>query len=189
MDHDTDPPRRVITADQAVAFNLARWRKAAGLTQQELGDRVGWTARAVSEAERSWDGRRTRLFHAQELTALATAAGVPLLAMFLPPEGDGTAYAIRGPGGDAGMDALMALVMPDTGDDSPVMGAYRDAWNRAAMRWLASDPQWAGLVARWLGDSGPNRAGRAARLRRGHDELLRAAADLAELASAIEEQA
>src|SRR5260370_31560685 len=80
---------RHVTINQVVAHNVTRFRKAAGLTQEELGERLGgWTKAAVSEAERTWDGKRIRQFVADTLAALATALGIPLLALFLPPDQD-----------------------------------------------------------------------------------------------------
>lgn len=86
---------RHVTVNQIVAYNMAYFRKVAGLTQEELGIRLaGWTARpwskaAVSAAERSWDGRRTRQFDADLIFGLAEVLGVPIAAFFLPPDIDG----------------------------------------------------------------------------------------------------
>jgi transcriptional regulator with XRE-family HTH domain len=113
--------------DQVVAFNLRRWRTAAGLTQEELGERIGWSGANVSSAERSADpGRDKRRFDAALLVALASALGVPLIALFLPPpDADGKEMA-----------ELFARVLPETPDDSPVMEAYRRALADAAERHL-----------------------------------------------------
>lgn len=84
-----------VTVNQIVAYNMARYRKAAGLTQEELADRLaGWTPKrwskaAVSAAERSWDGKRVRQFDADLLFGLALAFGLPITAFFLPPADDG----------------------------------------------------------------------------------------------------
>lgn len=91
----TDLPGRHVTPNQIVAYNMAYWRRAAGLTQEELADRLsGWTPKkwskaAVSAAERSWDGKRTRQFDADLLFGLATAFDLPITAFFLPPADDG----------------------------------------------------------------------------------------------------
>lgn len=89
-------PGRHITANQVVAYNMARWRRAAGLTQEELAGRLNrglgqqvWTNASVSAAERSWDGRRVRQFDADTIASLATALGLPMSALFLPPDDDG----------------------------------------------------------------------------------------------------
>jgi transcriptional regulator with XRE-family HTH domain len=71
-----------------VGYNITYFRKALGLTQAQLADRLGWTNVAVSAAERSWDGKRVRGFDASELVMLARALGVPMAALFLPPEDD-----------------------------------------------------------------------------------------------------
>jgi transcriptional regulator with XRE-family HTH domain len=101
--------------NRVVAYNMTRWRKAAGLTQEELGQRLGgWSGASVSAAERSWDGKRVRKFDADEVAAIGAALGVPIVALFLPPLGGGEA-AVR----------LFALTMPETGEDTPVMDAFR----------------------------------------------------------------
>jgi len=91
-----DLPGLHITPNQVVAYNMAYWRRMAGLSQSDLADRLNrarghqtWTNASVSAAERSWDGRRMRQFDADTILALATALGVPISAMFLPPEDDG----------------------------------------------------------------------------------------------------
>ncbi|MEV4672191.1 helix-turn-helix domain-containing protein [Actinomadura sp. NPDC049382] len=84
-----------VTVNQVVAYNMAYFRKVAGITQEELGRRLcGWTSKpwskaAVSAAERSWDGKRVRQFDADLLYGLARALDVPISAFFLPPEKDG----------------------------------------------------------------------------------------------------
>lgn len=185
----TEPPVREITVNQVAAWNIARFRRAAGLTQEELGVRAGWSGASVSEAERSWDGKRTREFDAQALTVLALALGVPLTALFLPPEDDGRAarYVITGDRKVRyGMRDYMALaVMPDGDDDTPAFETYRDRFNAAARRYL--DPEWAAAVDRWTrGHWSPSRrADLAARLRDKERALLEGAADLRQLADAI----
>lgn len=185
-------PGEHVTVNQIVAANLRRWRRAAGMTQDEVGRRVGWSAAVVSAAERSADeSRDRRRFDAHELAALALALGVPLAALFLPPPGDGTLarYEFTAPDGfRCDMAGLMEmLVMPDSGEDSPVMDAYRDAFSTAARAYL--DPDWAAAAGRWLrsGSSPQELADQAARLRARRDDLLRAAAEFGELADAIDD--
>lgn len=48
-----------------------------------------WTNASISAAERSWDGRRVRQFDADTILGLASALGLPVSALFLPPEDDG----------------------------------------------------------------------------------------------------
>jgi transcriptional regulator with XRE-family HTH domain len=110
---------------------MAAYRKAAGITQDELGKRLGgWTKVAVSAAERSWDGRRIRKFDADELVAIATALGVPVIALFLPPENSGTSvrYLLDNTshGEIQDMADLLPYLTPSRGDDSPAMTAYRN---------------------------------------------------------------
>src|SRR5581483_882884 len=65
---------------QLVAYNMSAFRKAAGLSQQELGERVGgWSAASVSAAERSWDSRRIKVFDADDIAKIADALGVQLI--------------------------------------------------------------------------------------------------------------
>lgn len=124
---------------------MAWWRKKAGLTQQQLGERIGWTYTAVSEAEKTWDSGRTRKFNAPLLLALAAALGVPLAALLLPPE-DAGPYEIAMEGGTA---ALMELIMPDLDAETAILEAYRERVRRAAVTWLP--PDLAAGVSRLLG--------------------------------------
>ena len=74
-------PAVPVTADQIVALNLRHWRRAAGMTQEEAGARLGWSDKNLSAAERSWDADRDRRrFDAQTLTEMALALGVPVAA-------------------------------------------------------------------------------------------------------------
>jgi transcriptional regulator with XRE-family HTH domain len=79
-------PQREASINQLIAFNMAAFRKAAGLTQKQLGERLGgWSEASVSAAERSWDGKRVRQFDADEIVAIAAVLGVPVIALLLPP--------------------------------------------------------------------------------------------------------
>jgi transcriptional regulator with XRE-family HTH domain len=189
--NDTEPPAREITVNQAVAWNIAWLRKAAGLTQAQLGDLIGWTGAQVSDAERSFDRKRVREFHAQDLAVLATALGVPLAALLMPPDSDGAAeYAFRdGAGTLHGMRDLLSLTVPDNDEETPAMEAYRKRWTAAAMRWLADDPYWKRLAARWVGNIPGRRAEIAARLHAHGDALARAAAEYRELGDEIRRDA
>jgi transcriptional regulator with XRE-family HTH domain len=128
----TDLPGRHVTMNQIVAYNLAYWRKAAGMTQDELGQALRWSKAAVSAAERSWDGKRIRQFDADLLMALATILRVPISAFFLPPEDDGVKerylYHVveQGDYNDCHiMYDLMTYIPSDpTDDDTPVMNRY-----------------------------------------------------------------
>ena len=148
-----DLPGRHITVNQVVAWNLAYFRKAAGLTQDELGERIGWSKAIVSAAERSLDGKRVRQFSADDIVTIATALGVPVVAMFLPPEDDGVElrYLIDLPVHTYGTGAvvnmchtmhdLMAFVVPeelarsdgepdDRASDDDDSEALRRYWHR-----------------------------------------------------------
>ena len=117
-----------MTVNQLVAYNMGYFRKAAGLGQQEFGEPLGWSVASVSAAERSWDGKRVKKFDADEIVQIATALGVPLAALFLPPEDHGTAvrYVLHFGGKKVkDLDELLSLALPAFGGDSPAMDAYR----------------------------------------------------------------
>lgn len=93
MDESTDDAQsRVVSVNQIVGYNLARLRKAGGLTQGYLSEflwgmtGIRWSKASISAAERSWDGVRVRKFDSDELLALAAALYVPVEALLLPPE-------------------------------------------------------------------------------------------------------
>jgi transcriptional regulator with XRE-family HTH domain len=83
-----------ITANQLVAHNLTRIRKALGLSQEQAAERLApylgtrWSKAVYSAAERSYSGKRIRQFTADELAAFAMAFGVPVVYFFLPPKPD-----------------------------------------------------------------------------------------------------
>jgi transcriptional regulator with XRE-family HTH domain len=135
--HASLPVRRV-TVNAIVALNLAYFRKAAGLKQEELAERLGWGKTTVSTAERSWDAKRVRSFSAEDLTAIAVALGIPLAALFLPPEDDGTAfrYVLDIPGKqDAAVRDLLPYAFPVYDGDSPAMDAFRKRLFAAGVSW------------------------------------------------------
>ena len=91
-----------LTANQLVAYNLARIRKVRGLSQDQAADLLEpylgarWSKAVYSAAERSYDGKRVRQFTADNLVAMSKAFGVPVLYFFLPPktEDRGSAAAL-----------------------------------------------------------------------------------------------
>lgn len=118
---------------QLVAYNMAFFRKAADLGQQEFGQLVGWSAASVSAAERSWDGKRIKKFDADEITQIAAVLGLPVTALFLLPEDHGTAvrYVIdmlRQPGRFSEVFPLQVFPSPSQFAQAgrPVLAAYRD---------------------------------------------------------------
>jgi len=191
---DNTSTPRVITVNQAVAWNLAYYRMTAGLTQQELGARIGWSGAAVSEAERSWDGKRTREFDADILIAIARALEVPVNAFFLPPEMPGLAFRPPGADADLGMGDLLFAVIAGSDDEHDAMDAYRRRMLAAAAIYL--DSGWETWLATWrvpLMDR-EARAEAARRIRALRDTILSGAsailgsADiLASMAGAIEQ--
>lgn len=145
-------PGAHVTANQVVAWNLLHFRKAAGHTQEELGEMLGWSPAVVSAAERSWDGRRVRQFTADDLAAIAAALGIPVPALFLPPEDDGvsTRYLIDVPGAAAtevqvantcwDMATLMNYAMSEPSDeDTPAAERYRQRYAAALRAYLGAD--------------------------------------------------
>jgi transcriptional regulator with XRE-family HTH domain len=127
VSEDADLIEHKMTINQLVGYNMAQYRRAAGLTQAELGKRLGrWTKVAVSAAERSQDGIRVRKFDADELVTIARALGVPVIALFLPPEDDGIIwrYVLDGPG-FPDLSTLLPHIMAGPIPDSPPMAAYR----------------------------------------------------------------
>lgn len=188
-EHPAPPPVVNMTVDQVVAVNLARFRRAAGMTQGELGAHLGWSAANVSAAERSADAaRERRRFDAQTVAELSLALGIPLAAFFLPPPGDGTDadYSLTVGGKSWTMGDFMSfVVMIDNDDDTGQAEAYRNAYRDAAVHYL--DPEWAARVAGYFtGQSAEQRAELAALLREDRDAALRSARRLGELADAIE---
>jgi transcriptional regulator with XRE-family HTH domain len=127
------PPYKAITPNMLVAYNTTRWRKASAMTQEELGKKLGgWTKRAVSAAERSWEGTRVRQFDADLIADLASIFRVPVPAFFLPPADDQDAfiYVIQGDdGGHIPMGDYFSMLMPepDFEADSAAGTAYQQA--------------------------------------------------------------
>jgi transcriptional regulator with XRE-family HTH domain len=191
---DTETETRHVTIDQIVAMNMRYWRRSAGMTQEDLGDRLGWSAANISAAERSAEeGRDRRRFDADTLTALALTLGVPLHAFFFPPgdDGAGKRYVFTPPpeyGGDeAGMRDLFELVvMPDSDSRTPALQDYRYRFEVAAIQYL--DEKWAKFVGHLVRgvESPEERAVRAAHLRMRKAELLKTAGELDALANAID---
>ena len=189
----TEEPEQIpvvtVTADQVVAGNVARFRRAAGMTQAELGAAIGWSPANVSAAEKSADpSRERRRFDAQTLTEISLALGVPLAALFLPPPDDATAaeYRIAAVGQSWAMGEFMeAVVMIDNDDGTAQADAYRDAFNVAVNLYLS--PEWAARAAAYLKGNTPDaRADLAEQLRHYRDEAARQAAAWAQLADAVE---
>lgn len=128
-----------------VGYNITYFRKALGLTQAQLADRLGWTNVAVSAAERSWDGKRVRSFAASELVMIARAFSVPIAALLLPPEDDlvDCRYVtIVGEDDErdvADMGFLLSQVMSDPpADESPSTRVYEERYVRMVRKYFDS---------------------------------------------------
>lgn len=130
-------PERDLNGNQLVAYNVAHWRKALGITQQELADRMNWRSYRgpwskvkVSALERSVHGTRPALVPADDLVNLAEVLEVPLLGLFLPPVDDGVKAVYRlgvtSEGGFLAMDQLVARLFPPVDSDDVNIGAYYD---------------------------------------------------------------
>lgn len=193
-----------VTVNQVIAFNMAYFRKVAGLTQEELGvELLGWTSKpwtkaAVSAAERSWDGKRIRQFDADLLYGLARTFGLPITAFFLPPADDGVKvrYLIDPPHRyddlppeelrrwreKAGlsfcsiMADLYSYAMSSPSDeDHPIMEAYRSRLVAARAMYEGNDDV---LDADADLTTYDQLVDRAARLRRQYDQLRELAGDV-----------
>jgi len=153
-------PGRHVTINQIVAYNMAHFRKAAGITQAELGERLGWSFRAVSAAERTWDRTdgKGRIFDADLIVSLSHALQLPIIAFFLPPDEAGTEGrhlfhpASKSPplgGSDClTMQDLAYMVMPGNDDPDITMSTYRSRLTLVVATYL--EPGWSEMVDRWL---------------------------------------
>lgn len=184
MSPEPQPVR--LSVNQLVALNVTRWRKAAGLTQAELGERLGMPGSDVSALERSGaPGKRPRRFDADALIGLAGALDVPLAALFLPPDGDGHDIVMPEPLTGAGWADLMAYLFPDPGAAG---SAYADAF-AAAVRRHMDEPRGAELI-RYLDEMNgrERRAELAARLDTQAGALRTVLADLESAREAIRQE-
>jgi len=123
-----DLPERRVTFNQLAAWNLTYFRKAAGLTGEELGALLGWSKAVVSAAERSWDRRRVRQFSVDDLATIALALGVPVIAFFLPPPDAGIAvrYVLSAERKQPDIIDLLPRLAPAYGGTTPALAAFRD---------------------------------------------------------------
>lgn len=185
-------PGQHVTLNQIVAFNMARWRKAAEMTQEELGERLGgWSNATVSAAERSWDGRRIRQFDADDLLAIALALDVPLAALFLPPDDDGARvrylfHAHEHGASCSDMGDLFGLLLPESTGDSKAEPKWQAAYAAAVSRY--QDPDRGEELVSYLDEmtSAQQRAERLERIRWEREAMLAVVADLDQMAGAIQ---
>jgi hypothetical protein len=86
------PVKKVLTANQLVALNLAQMRRQWGFTQagfcEALEPYLGtrWSPAVLSAAERSVDGKRVREFSANEIIAIARVFQKPAAQLLKPPD-------------------------------------------------------------------------------------------------------
>lgn len=146
----TGLPERRVTPNMLVGYNMARWRQAMGLTQEQLGERLGgWGKTAVSAAERSWDGKRVRQFDADLVVRLAAIFGVPISALYMPPPEDKVTvlYVVDTGDGVVRMSdffVVYLLAVPDFSYvGNPAAHAYDEVLVAAVAKyagsWLAGD--------------------------------------------------
>ncbi|MFM9604283.1 hypothetical protein [Streptomyces turgidiscabies] len=88
-----EPRRRtfqVFTVNQVVAYNLMRFRRASGWTQEECAAELTrvtgkpWTNASLSAAERSWKTGRIKEFDANEIMAFASVFRKGVMNFFIP---------------------------------------------------------------------------------------------------------
>jgi transcriptional regulator with XRE-family HTH domain len=111
-----------------VAYNAGWFRRVAGLTQKQFGEKVGLSEASVSAAERSWSSSRVREFDADEIVLFATVLGVPVVALLLPPADSGTGvdYTFIAGTEELEPDDLVPVIITDYQGDSKAMVAFRD---------------------------------------------------------------
>jgi transcriptional regulator with XRE-family HTH domain len=141
------PAGREVTVNQIVAWNIAWYRHEAGMTQRDLAELLGWPQHRISEAERSWDGKRTREFDAQLIADLAMVFGIPIVAFFLPPD-DEDCYFLAPDGTGRDMADLMILAMHDNDDQHEAMSAYRRRFRVQVDQY--TDKSWTEEIDRWF---------------------------------------
>lgn len=189
---DTSPdiPERVISPDMLAAYNMARWRRECDMTQERLGEELGgWTRKAVSAAEHSWDGKRVRQFDAALIVRLARIFGIPVPGMLMPPPDDGEAFRYVVDAGGSRMAAgeffasLMADSRPAAGSRTGAREAYARELTAAVARYM--DPAMRESAARGLRqDAGEERLDSALRRAVGGSGILASLQDaLSELRS------
>ena len=124
------------TASQLVAFNLARARRKAEMTQQEAADAISryteaeWTQATVATAEGSVSGTRIRQFNPSELLAFCFAFDVPIGWFFMPPPTDsGLAEALDMPNHASGIgwDWVFGRTAPTERNINPYL-EHQDGW-------------------------------------------------------------
>jgi transcriptional regulator with XRE-family HTH domain len=181
-----------VTINQVVAWNMAYFRKAAGLTQEELGERLGWSKAIVSAAERSWDSsNRVRQFSVDDLLGIAMALVLPLTALFLPPADDGVGrrYVFSVGPEQWNMESLLSCALSEpTAADTPVMIRYRERFTSAINTYV--DPDRVEELAQYAEDltTADRLANALGRLRYQHDALRSVLADNDRLQEALSER-
>ncbi len=181
-----------VTINQIVAYNLARFRKASDLTQEQLGEMLRWSKVVVSAAERSWDGKRVRQFSADDVLSIAMVLDIPISALFLPPEDDGVdrRYLFhlsdgKGPICHNMYDLFTFLSSEPPYDDEPATLAYRQRYIAAENLYL--DPGRGDELAQTLDDLTTEEriVNRLGRLQEQYDALRGVLGDIDKLHEAL----
>jgi transcriptional regulator with XRE-family HTH domain len=186
----SEVPGRHITVNQLIGYNMARWRKAAKFRQQEIGDAIGWSKATVSGAERSWAGKRERKFTADDLIGIAQAIGIPVAALFLPPDDDGASvrylFRVGSEPGCREMGDLFSLLIPEAQVEEPHGTEWREAFKGAVARYL--DRERGAELMSLLEDmaSAERRAARMERIKYQREAALGWISDLDQMRLAIE---
>lgn len=88
FDHSRQDATTAFNGNARVAYNMTQARLNMRLSQEEVAKRLTrvtghrWTNATVSAAERSWRGKRTRRFDANDLAALAFVFNRPVAYFF-----------------------------------------------------------------------------------------------------------
>lgn len=159
---DEDDQFVQITPNQIVAYNLAEARALRGWTQERAAEELErysgsrWSKATFSAAERSIDGRRVRLFTADDIVAFSRCFRVPIGFFFMPPRPSesGSRFTLRlkaseNPWAGIALTELLDAIFGVPGDDDVLsirlrrflseirVGDLTEAQDRAA--WRAED--------------------------------------------------
>ena len=148
QEQPTDTAGNRWTASQLVAFNLARARSKAGMTQQEAAVAISryseteWTQATVATAEGSIGGARVRQFNPSELLAFCFVFDVPISWFFMPPP-VGSAEAERldmphHPGGIA-WEWIFGRTAPTETNIDDYLG-HQDRWPETTRPMMPNQP-------------------------------------------------
>lgn len=123
--------RRVMSANQIVAYNVAKARAIRGWTQEQAAEELApylgakLSGASFSALERSaWNPSRIKVFSADELVALSRGFNLPIGFFFVPPP-PAVDAGLYGP--DAGVKGLDPIVMLDAMLGTPENFGYLES--------------------------------------------------------------